>query len=279
MNTTLQNNRTSGFTLIEMLVIAPVVILAIGAFIAVIINLTGEVLSSRASNSLTYSIQDALDRVEDDISRSTAFLPTNSIAFTASNPQGYGTVGSTTNFQSTDTTNGASLILSALVTDSNPLSPSSRTVYLANQPNPCSTFDRYVSNTPMTMNIIYFVDSNGTLWRRTVMPADYENPSIRCGNAPWQRASCQLNYVSSFCKTNDVKLVDKVGTTGFTVDYYPTANSTLASTTAVSTNNSIRATAIATMRSAKVTISVSDTIAGRDISRSASVRVTQQNRN
>ena len=271
------HNKKSGFTLVEMLVVAPIVILAIGSFVGVIINLTGEVLSSRASNTLTYNIQDALDRVEEDITRSNSFLSINSIAFTAANPQGYGAVGSTENFLSKNATNGDSLILSALVTDGNPLAATTRTVYLANQPNPCTTYERYVSNTPMTLNIIYFVDSQGTLWRRTVMPADYSNAAIRCGNAPWQQPSCQTDYSSAFCKTNDIKLVDKVGTSGFSIEYYPSASSTLASTSAVSTDATIRATALATMRSAKVTISVSDTIAGRDISRSASVRVTQLN--
>lgn len=269
------NSSKAGFTLVEMLVVAPIVILAIGSFIAVIINLTGEVLSTRASNTVTYNIQDALDRIEDDITRSTGFLSTNSIAFTAANPQGSGPVGSTNNFLSTNATDGPSLILSALVTDGNPLSPTSRTVYLANQPNPCTTFDRYATNTPMTMNIIYFIDSQGTLWRRTVMPADYDNAAIRCGNAPWQQPSCQLNYSSSFCKTNDIKLVDKVGATGFKVEYFTSASSTLASTTAVSSDDTVRATAISAMRSAKVTIGVTDSIAGRDISRSASVRATR----
>ena len=42
-----KNVKTSlqkGFTLIEMLVVAPVVILTIGAFLTVIISMTGEVL-------------------------------------------------------------------------------------------------------------------------------------------------------------------------------------------------------------------------------------------
>ena len=56
-----------GFTLIEMLVIAPIVVLAIGAFLTVIISMTGEVLASRGANTLTYNIQDALNRIDQDV--------------------------------------------------------------------------------------------------------------------------------------------------------------------------------------------------------------------
>ena len=47
------NNRATksfGFTVVELLVIAPIVILTIGAFVATIVNMTGEVLASRGAN-------------------------------------------------------------------------------------------------------------------------------------------------------------------------------------------------------------------------------------
>lgn len=49
-------SQNRGFTLVEIMVISPIIILAIGAFIAMIITMTGEVLSSRAANMLAYDV-------------------------------------------------------------------------------------------------------------------------------------------------------------------------------------------------------------------------------
>ena len=92
-----------GFTLVEMAVIAPIVVLLIGAFIALIVNLTGNVMSARGKNVLVYDTQDALSRIEDDVKLSSTFLAVNNIDL-SSTKQGYrdypstGTTGSTTNF-------------------------------------------------------------------------------------------------------------------------------------------------------------------------------------
>jgi Tfp pilus assembly protein PilE len=270
-----------GFTLVEMMVIAPVVILAVGSFIAVIVSMTGDVLSSRGSNVLAYDIQDALNRIETDVKLSSGFLARNSISFDANNnPQGYGAPGSTTDFTSVGGTSGTSLILSSVATDGNPLATTSRMIYMANQPNACDTYAEYSKNRPMLINIIYFVDSSGTLWRRTVMPADYANTSGQCGGkAPWQQPSCQTNYVNSFCKTNDVKLVSGLGTTGLAISYYPSANSNVASGTATDPVEATRKAALKSMQTVSVTLSSTDSIAGRDISRSGTLRVTRLDTN
>lgn len=270
----------AGFTLVEMIVIAPIVILAIGSFIAVIVSLTGEVLSSRGSNVLAYNVQDALNRIEEDVKLSSGFLARNSISLSASNnPQGYGAVGSANDFTSVGGVSQTSLILSSVVTDGNPLSTSSRMVYLANEPNACTTYAEYSKNKPMVANIIYFVDENGTLWRRTMMPFGYDNAAIRCGNAPWQQPSCQIGYVNSFCKTNDIKLVDGVGSNGLSISYFTSASSSVADTSAIDPLEVTRKAALKSMQTVNVTINATDTIAGRDIERSGSVRVTRLDTN
>jgi len=78
---------TRGFTIIEMLVIAPIVILTIGAFVTAIVNMTGDVLASRVTNVLTYNIQDALSRIEEDVKQSTSFIAGNNVTITS--PQGF----------------------------------------------------------------------------------------------------------------------------------------------------------------------------------------------
>lgn len=269
-----------GFTLVEMVVIAPIVILAIGSFIAVIVSLTGEVLSSRGSNVLAYNVQDALNRIEEDVKLSSGFLPRNSISLSSTdNPQGYGAVGSAADFTSVGGVSSTSLILSTVVTDGNPLATASRMVYLANEPNACTTYAEYSKNKPMIANIIYFVDANGTLWRRTMLPFGYDNGAIRCGNAPWQQPSCQIDYVSSFCKTNDIRLVDGVGANGLTINYYTSASSTTADSAAVNPVEATRKAALKSMQTVSVSIKANDIIAGRDIERSGTVRVTRLDTN
>jgi hypothetical protein len=169
----MSNNKSSnlptraGFTIVELLIIAPIVLLTIGAFITAIVNMTGDVLASRGATVLTYNIQDALNRIEDDVKLSTTFLATNNIPL--SSPQGYS--DDTTAFNNVDATNGTMLILNTLATNGNPLVSTSGLVYLTNLPNACNS-TQLSQNTPMTLNIVYFV-RNGTLWRRTIMPAAY----------------------------------------------------------------------------------------------------------
>lgn len=300
---TVKNNLKSGFTLVEMMVIAPIVILLIGAFIALIVNLTGEVLSSRGSNVLAYDVQDALNRIEQDVKLSTTYLSTNNIDIdgnvappVAATRQGYarnaGEVsgGSTVNFSNVAKTNGsnASLILNVLATNDNPLSDTANYVYLANQPNSCSTIAEYSKNTPMSTNVIYFVDSNETLWRRTIMPTGYDVAANRCGNAPWQQPSCAPGYNTAsvpFCKTNDIKLVEGVRAADFQVSYYTSASGTAATSAAnnpadtTANGDAVRNAALQSTPTVSVSIISRKTIAGREISQSGTVRATRLDTN
>lgn len=278
-----------GFTLVEMAVIAPIVVLLIGAFIALIVNLTGNVMSARGKNVLVYDTQDALSRIEDDVKLSSTFLAVNNIDL-SSTKQGYrdypstGTTGSTTNFTNVSSTSSASIILNMFVTDNNPLYGTSNVIYLANQPNACTTAAEYSKNTPMTANVVYFVD-NGTLWRRVLMPATYATASTYCGSkAPWQLPTCANGYIASqrpFCKSSDEALLSDIDTNGFTFQYYSSASSTTPDATAVNTasSNATRDSALQADTTIEVTLSTRKTIAGDDISHSASIRATRLDAN
>jgi len=285
INKKAKTSNQKGFTLIEMLVIAPIVILTIGAFVSVIINMTGDVLSARGSNVLSYNIQDALNRIEQDVKLSTGFLATNNISFDAvNNPQGFDY--STSNFTNVDanpTVNGDMLILNTLATTGNPQSLGSGVVYLNNTPNDCSNNAAQVNqNKPMTMNIVYFI-KNGSLWRRTITPVDYlttgATTSVCSPNpTPWQRPSCNPDHMSTFCKTEDIKLVDVSSVTDFSIEYFNGANSTTANSDAsdpaimpASTRNSQLQSATTITAS----LNISKTIAGRTISQSGSIKVTR----
>lgn len=283
----MRHNR--GFTLVEMLVIAPIVILTIGSFIALIVSLTGEVLSSRGSNTLAYTVQDALNRIESDVKLSTSFLATNNIPFTlgvagdTDNPQGAGGPDSTTPFVNVAAGQNPVLIINGLVTTADPMAiATSRTVYLANQPNGCGDVIEYSKNRPMIMNIIYFTDADGTLWRRTVLPDNYTNNAIRCGpTTTWQQPSCALGASSPFCRTNDVKLVEGVSIDNLTINYFTSAASPtpIAAATDPQGTEASRGTALQSATTAAISLTSKKTIAGRDISRTASLKVTRLDTN
>jgi Tfp pilus assembly protein PilE len=266
-----------GFTLIEMLVIAPIVVLAIGAFLTVIISMTGEVLSSRGSNTLAYNVQDALNRIDQDVKLSSTFLATNNITLTAGEAQGYN--NDATNFTNVGGASGTSLILNALATNDNPTVLTSGIVYQVDKPFPCSS-TRLPSNTPMSINIVYFVKDN-TLWRRTIMPSNYNiGTSVYC-STPWQQPSCAPGYTAVFCKTNDIKLVEGVSSSGFNVQYFTSASATSEDATASDTAASVttRSTALQSLSTVGVSIIASQNIAGRTVERSATLRSTRLDTN
>jgi len=259
-----------GFTFVEMLVVAPIVILTIGSFIALIIVMSGDVLAARAQNILAYNIQDALTRIENDIKSSSRFLATNSFSLTT--PQGYNDATST--FYNVDATQGTVLILEQNATTQNPSSSPSSFAYLANQPYSCAS-PSLRDNAIMTYNVVYFVKGTGldaTLWRRTLMPANYA--SAGC-NVPWQQPSCTTP--AGFCITNDIELVKGVTTSDFSVQYFAAANSTSpnASVSSTATAPATRQTTLETLTTANISIRANALVAGRDVTWAGSLRATR----
>lgn len=195
-----------GFTLIEMLVIAPIVVLMIGALILVIVTLTGDALRGRELNSMTYNVQDTLNRIESDIYTTAGFKTSTG---TLNSPQGSN--NSTTAFTATTgyitnntPSNASPLILNTYATTQNPTS-ANRSIIYYNSPRSCS--DSAVSlNDFYPVTIVYFL-RDGSLWRRTIMGPTNNGT---CDTA-WQRASCAPGYTNTtICKTNDEKLLDNV---------------------------------------------------------------------
>lgn len=259
-----------GFTIVEILIVAPIVILVIGVFISVIVSMTGDVLASRGATALAYNIQDALNRIEQDVTTSGAYLATNNITLTS--PQGYN--DDTTNFHNADATNGTMLILNTYATTENPLSSTRNIVYVAGQPNPCSSL-LINANVPVMMNVIYFVKDN-TLWRRVVAPSNYL--TVGC-NVPWQQPSCAPDISGAFCKTQDVRLVDGIQTGGFSVNYYPSPSATIPSAIANSSaqTDTARFEALQLNSTVEVTINATNIVAGRNISQTGTMRTVSPN--
>lgn len=271
-----------GFTLIEMLVVAPIVILAIGAFLTVIISMTGEVISSRASNTLTFDIQDALNRIEEDVKLSSGFLAETDTNLTGPGGNtlqaGQGLNDSTAPFRNISGGSNA-LILNMIATNGNPQSTTSAYVYLLNQPDPCATPQ---ANIPLTYNVVYFVEDS-TLWRRVIMPQDYNNTTTTVCAVPWQRPSCNPDFIVSpgnaFCATEDIRLVD--GVTSFSTQYLNGASgdTPIAAALIEGTNSAgdiaARNTALQSATTLSVSIASTQTAAGRDVSQASSLRVSR----
>ncbi len=277
-----RTHREHGFTLIEMLVVAPIVILAIGAFLTVIISMTGEVISSRASNALTYNIQDALNRIEQDVKLSSGFLAQTDTNLTGAGGNalqaGQGPNNSTSPFRNVSGS-ATNLILNMIATNGNPLSATSSYVYLRDQPDPCASPQ---ANIPLSYNVVYFVE-NDTLWRRVVMPQDYNNTATTVCATPWQRPSCNPDFIVSpgnaFCATEDIRLVD--GVTSFTTQYLNGASGDTQIAAALiedgNTAPAIAAREIALQSATTLSASISSTqsAAGREVSQASSLRVSR----
>lgn len=250
--------KTAGFTLIEVLIIAPVVIIVISGFVALMIALTSDVLSTREQSVLAFETQDALDRIEQDTRLTTQFL-VSSGAQTA--PQ-----GSDSNFTgSAPFSSTNSLIMGGLTTDKNPVDSTRQLIYYAKQPNDCGSLQVY--NRVFQAKIVYFI-KNGSLWRRSLVPPYNTNATADDNtvcSTPWQRNSCSPGSSGALCETNDVEVMRGVKT--FTVKYYTAPGNT----TDIGSAQALSATTI------EVIIEGEKTVAGRAITTSGTVRGTKLN--
>jgi hypothetical protein len=251
---------TKGFTLVEVLIIAPVVIIAISGFIALMVTMTADILVTRDQNNMTYETQDALDLIEQDTRLSTQFLVTTQAL---PSPQ-----GSNNNFTGTAafTNSSSTLIMGGLTTDKNPADTTREIVYYAGQPYLCGSQQAY--NRVFLSKIVYFL-KDGSLWRRVVLP-DYNTNVTLDDNTlcstPWQRNTCSPGYSpSTRCQTNDSRIMDNVKT--FSIKYYDDPDST----TEIASGNALSAVSI------EVNLEGEKTTAGKTITNSGKLRAKKLN--
>lgn len=257
---------TSGFTFVEIVIIAPIVILAIGAFISVFVTLTADVLVSRAQGQMTFELQDTANKIQRDVAISTSFLATNS--FGVPSPQGVN--DNTTAFTNADSVKGQALILSQYATIGNPVAGTSGYVFLANTPHACNS-PSLRQNSILEVNIVYFVKNN-SLWRRVIMPSTYATTSC---TTPWQQPSCAVGITNAFCITNDSELASGVGANDFTLTYYSSVTTTTATPQASDSSVALatRAPIVASMKAVQVSITANQSVAGHTAQQSVSRRI------
>lgn len=247
-----------GFTLVEMLVIAPIVIIVITGLVAAMVAMVGDALASSTRATSAYDMQDALDRIEQDVRTTINFMGTFNY-LTA--PQGRD--GSTAPFSFSS--NG-DVILTQQATTTNPYSDTRNLVYYADQPANCASDP--TTNTTLKVRTVYFL-RNGSLWRRTLVDAWNKNTpsdSDTVCNDPWQRDTCPAGSTmgagSTFtCNGADEELLKNV--TAFTPTYYTSGSTT--------TPNPLTATAVG------ITITTSKSVGGETITQSMTTRAQKRN--
>lgn len=226
-STQTKQRRPAGFTLIEMLVIAPLVIILIGVLIGYITSLTGQGLQLRERNALAYTTQAALDDMELVGSRATSYLSTTG---TLASPQGKS--DSTTAFTNTTASSPDTLIMRSVSTDKSAYDPTRQIIYSGT--GACNP-----NNAIYTYTTVYFVTS-GDLYKRTIT-----TPSAACA-VPYQKNSCSPTIMTqvtppSNCKVMDEKLATNI--TAFSIAYYTGTTSVSASDPSAADNVVITLTA------------------------------------
>ncbi|HMR38505.1 MAG TPA: hypothetical protein PKE10_02955 [Candidatus Saccharibacteria bacterium] len=248
------HRQNRGFTLVEVAVVVPLVMITIGIVIGFLTILTGDAIKSKARVDATFSVQAALDQIEQDIRISTgALTKTTNIA----SPQGVNN-----GFNGSGDFNDTSkyLILQQNATTNNPYNSARKQVYYNNQPFACSGNKEL--NNPLQILIIYFIDGT-TLKKRTVVPSYNTNDSNQVCDTPWQKKSCKV--ITTACPAEDTEVLKNVS--AITTTYY----SSPSSTTAVTGSQILQADSI------QVSLTSSSTIAGDSIDVTAAVRATKIN--
>lgn len=189
----------SGFTVVELAVVLPIAVFVVLALLAMSIRLVND---SSAQNILTKrmaDIQIALDRIEQDISLSNAYL---SVGFKSGHNSNqscdyydrkYSVIGSHYEPFKLVGQDSKALILQTLMTTDNPLTEDTtkNMVHMSYNPH-----DDCSLNPPLFSNTIYYI-KDGVLYRRVAFPDNVDYPEVaglvglkaNC-EIPWQRPTC-----------------------------------------------------------------------------------------
>lgn len=143
---------SAGFTLVEIVAVAPMVILLIGAMLLLIVNFTGSSMRSSARTELQNEVLRALDQIEQDVKLS--------VGFNAD-------------------TSATKLSLRSLATDRNPLSSDRRLIKTAD----CTSATTGVTlNDALKYKMEYYIDGGNILRRRATLDAGCATSTIA-----WQK--------------------------------------------------------------------------------------------
>ena len=259
----LRANKSRGFTLVEMLVVAPLMVIVIATIVGFMLALIGNVLIANQRSQAQYDLQDTLSQIESDAYVSTSFLTT------LSPPAPQGEDNGTAAFSSST----SDLIFNQYATTGNPADPSTpRTLVYYADAMPCTADVIY--KPILKIQAVYYLktepDSSKSLYRRSIVPVTNQNTTIDANTTctkPWQRGSCATINTSypTICLTKDAKLLTNVASMNVTY-FNKVAPSTVIPLGSSNTADSLR-----------VDITVTKTIAGSPISQTAYLTATRVN--
>lgn len=200
--------KQKGFTLIEVLVIAPVVLVTIVIALSFLFSLYGQLIQQGAKLNLQSDAQTILFGLQDDLSFATEFSATKDTSLTdAYAPPGGWTYNS----------NPKTLIVLSPATTANHRNPNRLPVYI-NQLGctPSVSLETMQENPLAYNNIIYFV--NGTnLYKRILSPPTTTNT---CGTS-YLKQTCPAANATATCQ-KDILLSNNLSS--FSITYYDSTN-------------------------------------------------------
>lgn len=233
-----------GFTLVELLVIAPVILVTTVATTTFLFNLYGGLVKQDAQLNLQLEAQNILFGLQDDLWYANQFVSTQNDNLDDPYDPAGGWAAATT---------PPTLIISTAALTANRRDPNRQPVYI-NQ-STCTPPDGNGVNDLLYNNVIYF-KSGVNLYKR-ILSAPSSLPT--CGTS-YQKQSCPQANATPTCLA-DARLSDHVDT--FSVTYYDTNN-------AVTTSPE-------SAESVKVDIALKDKAFAEDIFASSSMRLRKLN--
>ncbi|MDO8335251.1 MAG: prepilin-type N-terminal cleavage/methylation domain-containing protein [Candidatus Saccharibacteria bacterium] len=250
-----------GFTLVEVAIVAPIMILVALSIVAILITLVTSTIRPNATSMLMQQQEKAFDVIESDINNSYVYISsTSSSGFLSSLPSGF-TDSSPSDYSSPPS--GTTVL--RLQTFNQIVNPSDTTgtkviPAFKDTNTSCSNTTDMTANNIVPIVIIYYVKNN-VLYRRTLTYNYASTPPQTCGTKLAKQTTC-----STGCTSEDLALVtaDKIDT--FSVDYYTGIN-----------NNTLTNNDPTLGKSAKVTIGATLQAGGDAVSYTSSIRASRLN--
>ncbi|OGL25666.1 hypothetical protein A3E49_01250 [Candidatus Saccharibacteria bacterium RIFCSPHIGHO2_12_FULL_49_19] len=233
-----------GFTLVELLVIGPVMLLATITAMTFLFNQYGQIVKQDGQLRLQVEAQNILFGFQDDLWFANQFSST--INANLSDP--YQPAGGWTN-----ATNPPTLIISLTALTTNQRDPNRQPVYI--NESTCTPPDGGGANSILYNNTIYFLEGTNLYKRTLTAPVSLAT----CGTS-FEKQTCPPPNGSSSCRA-DALLSDHV--TSFSVTYYDTDN------TVTTTPESAE--------SVEVSMTLTDKAFGEDITANSSLRLRKLN--
>lgn len=233
-----------GFTLVELLVIMPIVLVTVIAGVTFLFNEYGGLVKQSGQLNLQLDAQNILFGLQDDLWYANLFTSdkNDNLVDTYAPSGGW-------KFN----TNPRTLIISSPALTTSQRDPDRTPVYI--NESTCDPPDGDGDNSVLYDNIIYFVSGTNLYKRVLTAPSTMDT----CGT-PYVKQTCPSNHASGSCPADTI-LTDKLNT--FSVTYYDTGNNT--------TNTPESA------ESVQVSLTLKDKAFAEDITASTSLRLRKLN--